>query len=287
MRLVDNCIINRKVLKVCDQIGFTRKIHRQTKAYPNLRIRCNQSRSIPSYLQFKMIRCPAWAFTERIEVKKPFFLCESEVTQELYREVMGYNPSEHQGINYPNSDRCPVESMSVYDAILFCNKLSLLFGLKPYYKLSNIIIKKDHIRKAQYTINKDSNGFKLPCYYEWMCAGFAGTENKWSGCNNEEDLADYVWNDTNSLDRTHPIKDKKPNGWGFYDMSGNVSEFAFYFKDEDHKGFNMGGSFKEGPGHPNDKNKYQKLKIWDYHNYVDLGWGDYYAGFRVSRNIIS
>ena len=293
MRLVDNCIINRKVLKVCDQIGFTRKIHRQTKAYPNLRIRCNQSRSIPSHLQFKMIRCPAWKFTEAIRIVKPFFLCESEVTQELYRGVMGYNPSEYQGTTYPNSDRCPVESMSIYDAMLFCNKLSLLFGLKPYYKLSNVTIKKDHIGEAQYKINKDSNGFKLPCYFEWMhaawagTASWAGTESKWSGCNDEKELVDYVWNGDNSLRRTHPIKEKKPNGWGFYDMSGNVSEFAFYLKDEDRTGFEMGGSFRDGYINKDGEYKYYDLLIQKYRNHIGFGDRNDDRGFRVSRNIIS
>lgn len=280
------------MLRICNQIEVTRKIHKQLKAYPNLRVRCNQSRGIPTPLQFKMIRCPAGVIvnendsTRNVKIEKPFFLCESEVTQELYREVMGYNPSTYQGAKYPNSDRHPVERMTIYDALLFCNKLSLIFGLKPYYKLSNITIRKDRIDKAGYAINKDSNGFKLPSYNEWIYAAFAGTKNNWSGCNDEKELGDYAWIRTNSEKQTHAIKEKKPNEWGFYDMTGNVEEFVFYLKDEDQNGFGVGGSFQEGHIRNDGTSEYGGLKISKYHHYLGLSYRNRDLGFRLSRNII-
>ncbi len=283
------------MLRICNQIEVTRKIHKQLKAYPNLRVRCNQSRGIPTPLQFKMIRCPAGVIvnendsTGNIKIEKPFFLCESEVTQELYREVMGYNPSTYQGAKYPNSDRHPVERMTIYDALLFCNKLSLIFGLKPYYKLSNIKKIKNRIDKAEYTINKDSNGFKLPCTSEWMYAAYAGTKNIWAGCNDKDRLEDYAWSVANSAiageNQTHSVKMKKPNDWGFYDMTGNVSEFAFHPNEEDQKGFGMGGSFQDGYFHNGEYNYYD-LQISKYHNYLGLGNRNSDLGFRLSRNII-
>ena len=72
----------------------------------------------------------------------PFDIGQYEVTQEFYEEVMGINPSWCSSQNYPASDENtilrPVESVSWYDAITFCNKLSLLMGLEPYYSVNGI-----------------------------------------------------------------------------------------------------------------------------------------------------
>jgi len=165
-----------------------------------------------------------WAVTEKNEkskIEKPFWLGETEVTQELFECVMGINPSffndknpELINIRLGDTSKYPVERISWYDAIDFCNQLSLLQGFELYYE----------IRQNNEIVPKVSaNGYRLPCEKEWEYAAKAGTNNKYAGCNNDKYLSEYAWyRDENDQDRTHPVATKKPNEWGFYDMSGNV-----------------------------------------------------------------
>ena len=104
--------------------------------------------------------------------KDSFEIGEIEVTQELYQKVMGKNPSGFK--NLPKSPRHPVENVSWYDAIMFCNKLSVLFGLSKYYTIrdekNEIVneIKKDTNYKVE--INENSKGYRLPFDEEWLYA---------------------------------------------------------------------------------------------------------------------
>ena len=100
-----------------------------------------------------------------------FFIGEIEVNQELYEKVMGYNPSRFHYL--PTSLRHPVECVSWYDAIVFCNKLSILCGLTKYYTIrdeNNEIV--NEIEKDEYKveINENSKGYRLPFDEEWCYA---------------------------------------------------------------------------------------------------------------------
>ena len=146
----------------------------------------------------------------------------------LYELVMDYNPSEFKGEE--DSSQRPVEYVTWYDAIDFCNKLSILLGKKPYYEIK--IIKyidetQTNIEEANVETNEGANGFRLPLSEEWKYAAKAGTNNQWSGTNDESKLEEYAWFEKNSNYQTHPVATKKPNEWGFYDMSGNVEEWCY------------------------------------------------------------
>jgi formylglycine-generating enzyme required for sulfatase activity len=183
---------------------------------------------------YNMIPCPSASCikehedpdtnkSKKMKMDKPFLLGETEITQEIYESVMGVKPSYCQ-----DKPKNPVEKVSWYDAIMFCNKLSDLIGLDHYYYISEPQELFDRVFRQHEThydvgINESSKGFRLPTECEWVYAAKAGTQLKFSGSDNADEVA---WYKDNSKNTTHPVKQKKPNAWGFYDMTGNVDEWC-------------------------------------------------------------
>jgi formylglycine-generating enzyme required for sulfatase activity len=155
----------------------------------------------------------------------PFFISETPVTQELYTAVMNQNPSAFKGANLP------VESVSWFDAVLFCNALSIRTGLSPVYTIQgeNVIW------------NRESKGYRRPTEAEWEFAARGGLNGDrgplekafFAGGSAENSAAqDYCWYAQNSARATHPVKSKLPNQLGLYDMSGNVWEWCWDWHDD-------------------------------------------------------
>ncbi len=151
-----------------------------------------------------------WTLDNMVAIPgKTYKMLSTEVTQGLYTSVMGSNPSYNKA-----GDNYPVEKVTWYDAAAFCNALSTEMGLAPVYTINGNDVTQD--------ISK--NGFRLPTIEEWVYSGKGGQNYTYAGSNTPGEVAWYI---ANANSTTHPVGQKNPNGYGLYDMTGNVSEWCW------------------------------------------------------------
>ena len=121
-----------------------------------------------------------------------YWIAEAEVTQALFEKITGANPSKHKGADLP------VETLSWGEANEFCRKLSEATG----------------------------RSYSMPTEAQWEYACRAGSKEQYSFGASADGLPEYAWFKDNSTMQTHPVKTRKANAWGIYDMHGNVSEWC-------------------------------------------------------------
>ncbi|MEC7984853.1 MAG: SUMF1/EgtB/PvdO family nonheme iron enzyme [Myxococcota bacterium] len=150
------------------------------------------------------------------------------VTQTLFHDIMGYNPSLKVGCTRP------VHNVGWGVAVLFCNRLSIRHGLKPYYELPDRF--EEWLLEAEigdYTsleavsgrVMQASSGlgFRLPFEEEWEYMARAGTENIFSGSDFPERVAIFG---KKSVLGPFPVAQRKKNAFSLHDMSGNIQEWC-------------------------------------------------------------
>ena len=147
-----------------------------------------------------------------VELTQGFYLGKYEVTQSQYMAAMGQNPSRSaKGVD------CPVDNVSEPDAQQFCIRLSEITNVEA----------------------------RLPTEAEWEYASRAGSSTKWFFGDDPSKIGDYAWYKGNAGAKSHPVGQKKPNPWGFYDIYGNVCE---RIADKYHKAYYSESPAKDPTG---------------------------------------
>ena len=230
-----------------------------------------------------------------------FLISDTPVTRAEYKAVIGSDPSTAKAYDKDGNELTgdaagnnPVNNISWFDAIVYCNKRSIEEGLEPCYTIKNStkpnawggVPTSYNDTWNSVACNFEADGYRLPTEAEWEWVARGGKNYTYAGSDDIEDVAWYKENSSGTRD----VKSKKANDYGLYDMSGNVIEWCWdWYSAADILGskpftgidFKTGNRCRRGGTYYYDNN-YCKV-AYRYYG-VDYGRGGI-SGFRVARTI--
>ncbi len=199
-----------------------------------------------SFIMGRDVKGTDYTPSRNVKITQGFWISIYEITQKKYSEIKNENPCKKS--RYGEGDALPVFNVSWYDAVEFCNLLSVKNGLKPYYliykdekEVSNI--SPYDVLRWKIETDEKANGFRLPTEAQWeyACMGTKRSNFYWGNNQTWDGSGKYAWHMFNAGHKNyskgrfwwvkyHKVKkpgEKKPNSFGIYDMSGNVGEWCY------------------------------------------------------------
>jgi formylglycine-generating enzyme required for sulfatase activity len=266
-------------------------------------------------LGLTMVSVPAGTFQRdatatNTSTVSAFRMSQREITRAQFLAIMGTDPSD---TTYSSGTDDPVQNVNWYQAIAFCNKLSLAEGLTPVYAVSgvnfstltyaNVPVIGNSVWDTA-TATWTNNGYRLPTEMEWTWAAMGATSDRangysgsgtntagyskaFAGSTGTNAVGDCAWYTANSSSTTHPVGAKAANELGLYDMSGNVSEWNW-----DWFGTSLAGAVTDYRGAGFDENRVIRNGSWAsdascctvaYRYFGSPNYRENNIGFRVVR----
>jgi serine/threonine protein kinase len=227
---------------------------------------------------------PARTHKPRAQPASPFWLSDREVSRRLFQQFIddGNYPADSKPAAWQGADtrrsqtfEHPVQKVSWLDSVLFCNWLSHKERLRPCYQWTG----------SAWELDAAANGYRLPRESEWELACRAGTTTCYVSGDEESLLKQFAVYESN---QTEPCASKMPNGWGLFDLHGNVYEWCQDpWEDDDFGTAPTAGTWRQDP-------RILRGGAFDYAaRYTDASerskagarYSSYTIGFRPARNL--
>ncbi|MEZ6057048.1 MAG: SUMF1/EgtB/PvdO family nonheme iron enzyme [Planctomycetaceae bacterium] len=150
-----------------------------------------------------------------VTLKRKFHMAETEVT---FKQWSQWPERPNIAEDFVGREGRPIDYISFYDSINYCNWLSEQEGLPKCYSKDDA---------GDWTCNFDLNGYRLPTEAEWRYACRAGTTSRYCFGDDPDLTSAYAWTTANAHGQSHDVATRQPNAWGFFDMHGNVLEWCW------------------------------------------------------------